>query len=131
MVKIRYCLCLDAFRSVDYKDGSFTSSDRTRDLVGKIDVTWGVDKVQEILFAIFRVGVDHCGGLGEDCDSTLSFNLYWNGSCEPNDCFRRGIWCLPVECPRLRRLLSLVSQLCLSSQAYGQLEYSFHGRYGR
>ena len=76
MVKIANSLCLDAFRSVNNEYGTFTRSDRTRDLVGEIDVTWGVYEVQEVLFAVFRVGVDHSGGLGEDCDSTLSFNLY-------------------------------------------------------
>lgn len=75
MVEVRDSLSLDPLRGVNYKDSSFAGTNRSADLIGEIDVAWGVDQVKQVGLAILRVSIYHRSCLCKHCDASLTFHL--------------------------------------------------------
>src|SRR3989344_1669114 len=67
---IRQCLRLDALGCVHYENRAFAGSQRSRDLVGKIHVPWGINEIQLIAIVI------HAHWLQLDGDPPLSLQIH-------------------------------------------------------
>ena len=68
-------LGLDALCGVDHQDGALACGERTRDLVGEVDVTGRVDEVELVRLAV--VGVVHdAHGVRFDRDAALALDIH-------------------------------------------------------
>ena len=68
-------LRLNTLRSVNNEYRALTCRERTRDLVVKVDVTWGVDQVKKIFFAVVGV-VNNAYGACLYCNAAFAFKLH-------------------------------------------------------
>ena len=74
-IGVRERLRLDALRRVDDKNRALASRERTRDLVVEVDVTGGVDQVEQVLVAVVGV-VDDADGARLDGDASFALQLH-------------------------------------------------------
>ena len=74
-VEVGQSLGFDALGSVNQQNCAFTGSKRTRNLIGEVHVTWGVDHVQDVFdAAIALIGQPH--SLRLDRDAPLALNVH-------------------------------------------------------
>ena len=74
MVEIGDRLSLNSLSGIDDENCTLARSYRPADLVGKIDVAWGVNQVEQVGLTIFRVSVYHGSCLCKNCYASLTFN---------------------------------------------------------
>ena len=75
LVNVGERLGLDALRGVDHQQRAFTGSQRTRHLVGEVDVTGRVHQVEDVVLAVLRLVVE-ADGLGLDGDAALTLDIH-------------------------------------------------------
>ena len=75
VVNVGQRLGLDALGAVNDEQRTFDGAHGAGDLVGEIDVTGGVDEVEDIGFAVFRMIVD-ADGVGLDGDAAFAFDIH-------------------------------------------------------
>ena len=73
-VEVRQGLRLDALGGVHQQHRSFTSRQGTRDFIGKVHVTRGVNHVQGVGLVAYLPGHSH--GLGFNGDAAFAFNVH-------------------------------------------------------
>ncbi len=74
-VEIRYRLRLNALRGVDHQQRSLARSDGARHLVGKVDVSRGVDQVERVALAVAG-RVLHLYGVALDRDALFALEVH-------------------------------------------------------
>ena len=74
-IAVRDCLRLDPLRRVDDQQRAFAGRERTRHLVGEVDMTRRVDQVQVVDVAVARLVAER-GGLRLDRDAPLALELH-------------------------------------------------------
>ncbi len=73
--RVRDGLRLNALRRVDHQEHAFARGERSRDLVGEVDVPGGVDEIQLVALAVLGV-VPHADGLRLDGDPALALDVH-------------------------------------------------------
>ena len=73
-VEVRDGLCLNALCGVDDEQGSFARGDGSRNFVGEVHVTGGVDQVEDILLSAALVF--HLDGVALDRDALFAFQFH-------------------------------------------------------
>ena len=68
-------LCLDALGGVNDENGALARSEGTRDLIGEVHVTRGVDEVELVGLAIIRI-IHHANGVALDRDAALALDIH-------------------------------------------------------
>ncbi len=73
-VEIRYGLGLDALRGIDNEQSALACCNRARHLVGKVDVSGGVNEVQHVALAVELVV--HLNGVALDGDAAFALEVH-------------------------------------------------------
>ena len=68
-------LCLDTLRGVDDEHRALAGGQRTRDLVGKVNVARRIDQVELIRLAIIGV-IGNADGIGLDRNAALALDIH-------------------------------------------------------
>ncbi len=68
-------LCLNTLSGVDDEHRALAGGQRTRDLVGKVNVARRIDQVELIRLAIIGV-IGHANGIGLDRDAALALDIH-------------------------------------------------------
>ncbi len=74
LVQVAYSLSLNTLRSIHNKQSSLAGSDRTGYLIGKVNVSWGINQIQYILLTL--VDILHLNSLAFDCNPTFPFQVH-------------------------------------------------------
>ena len=74
-VDVRKCLRLDSLGRVNDKDRAIAGRKTSGYLIVKVHMTWGIDQVEDILFAVLRL-IDSADSLGFDRDAALALELH-------------------------------------------------------
>ena len=74
-VDVRKCLRLDSLGRVNDKDRAVAGRKASGYLIVKVHMTWGIDQVEDILFAVLRL-IDSTDCLGFDRDAALALELH-------------------------------------------------------
>ena len=102
-IEIRYGLCLNALRGIDHEQCPFARGYRPRNLVGEIDVSRSVDKVEYVLLAVLG-GIFHLDGMALYGNALFAFQIHI------------------VEYLRLH--LTLVERVCHFEQTVGERRFA-------
>ena len=73
-VEVGNSLGLYALRSIDNQERSLAGRDRTRNFVGKVDVSRGVDKIEHVFLAVQFV--IHLDGMALNCDTAFALEIH-------------------------------------------------------
>ena len=74
LIEVRNGLSLNALRSIDNEQSSLACGNGTRDLVGEVHVTWGVDEIEDVFLPIGNV--IHLNGVALDGNATFAFQIH-------------------------------------------------------
>ncbi len=73
-IQIGNGLCLNALRRIHDQQGAFTGRNAARHFVAEVDVSWSVNQVQTVFFAV--EGIVHLDRVALDGDTALSFQIH-------------------------------------------------------
>ena len=75
-IYVRQCLCLDSLCRIHDKNCAVTGCKASGNLIVKIDMSWGIDQVEDIFFPVTRLVYDtDCLGFDRDTTLPLQFHI--------------------------------------------------------
>src|SRR4030043_408843 len=74
-IKVGNCLSLHALGSINQKKDAFARGQRARNLIRKVDMTWRVDQIENILLSVFSM-IGKRDGLTLDGDPPLALDVH-------------------------------------------------------